>query len=396
MPDIIRGMEGLTDTLASEKIIDVSKKIWLLKPSISPFNVFLQKLPKRRIDSTEFKLFEDEKLPEWDTVRANYLVADTNIPVVNGKYFLSNTIIMNTATGERMYVRGVTLDAAGDTLQVVRKWGQTTAYAGLINQKILIISSAIGEKAKVGTESLIVKKTEVSNKVQKFAKKISLTNEQLKHKMYGEDRRVYETRKIGEAFVEEIEKQYLLGTEEYKDVVHLDGVIRRVASTNGVLNILTTASKQNYLKGAGVLTETDFDKNWLPVIFGYGSRDNKVAFVSAMWISLITSWAKDKMIFEDRKSKEYGIEIWKYISPFGKLNLVYHPLFVYDYDDLGLVIDMECVEDVIFADEDTKLYKDLQNREEGIVGGIVDMYYRQSGLFLANVLNHTILRLEEV
>ena len=101
MPTIISGMSGITDVNANQLIIDVSKKMWLLKPSVAPFNVLLQKLPKRRVDSIEFRLFEDEKLPEWDTVKADYLVDATAITVDHIEYFQAGDLILNAKTQER-------------------------------------------------------------------------------------------------------------------------------------------------------------------------------------------------------------------------------------------------------------------------------------------------------
>jgi len=399
MPTIISGMSGITDVNANQLIIDVSKKMWLLKPSIAPFNVLLQKLPKRRVDSIEFRLFEDEKLPEWDTVKADYLVDATAITVDHIEYFQAGDLILNAKTQERMYVRSL---SGTDTLNVTREWGYSAGsppegfpkVAGTAADKILIVSNALPEKGEKGGDSKITKKEMVYNRTQKIHTIIELSNEELKHKMYGEDRRKYETKKMGIEQIEKIEKAFWFGTGAYVDQLLADGTTKRIATCDGVLSILAKSAKSNYLKLAG-LTEAIWDKDVLPVVFAYGDRDNKVCFASAMLISLLTSFAKDKLVVDNQRSKEYGIEIWNYRSPFGMLKMVYHPLFINDYRDLAVVVDMDCVEYVYFADEDNKLITNLQNKEKETVGGIRDMYFGHCAPFLANSLNHTVMRLEE-
>jgi len=112
-------------------------------------------------------------------------------------------------------------------------------------------------------------------------------------------------------------------------------------------------------------------------LFTYGS-DEKTLFACPLLISKINSWAKGKLeIIQADKDRTYGLNIIRYLTPHGMLNIVRHPLFVQGYDGLSIALDMDNVKYRPLRGRDTTLRTNIQNND---ADGRKDEYLTEAGL----------------
>ncbi len=133
--------------------------------------------------------------------------------------------------------------------------------------------------------------------------------------------------------------------------------------TAGILSLITTYATAN------VDTEAEFEA-WLEDAFAYGNVE-KYLFASAAVVSMINGWAKNKVTMVSTE-KSYGVQITRYISPHGTVNIIKHPFLtgtVYGY--YAIMIDMECLTYRYLSNRDTKL---LTNRQANGDDERVDEY----------------------
>jgi hypothetical protein len=150
--------------------------------------------------------------------------------------------------------------------------------------------------------------------------------------------------------------------------------------TQGILNIITTYATAN------VDTEAEFE-TWLEDAFAHGNVE-KYFFASASVVSMINGWAKGKVTMVSTE-KSYGIQITKYISPHGTVNIIKHPFLTgTTYGYYGIMIDMETLTYRYLSNRDTKL---LTNRQAPGDDERVDEYLTECGLQMEQQERHAIM-----
>ena len=126
----------------------------------------------------------------------------------------------------------------------------------------------------------------------------------------------------------------------------------------------------------GVITETIWDQ-FCEEAFRYGSRE-KVAFAGSTAINNLTQMAKNKSTIETVPTDQtYGMHMVKYLTPFGALYIVNHPLFSNDpvwRKDL-CIVDFDKVNFRYITD--TKLRKNVQNPGQD---ASIDEFLTEAGL----------------
>jgi hypothetical protein len=150
--------------------------------------------------------------------------------------------------------------------------------------------------------------------------------------------------------------------------------------TEGILNLISTYATAN------VDTEAEFE-TWLESAFAHGNTE-KYLFASAVVVSMINGWAKNKITMVS-KEKTYGIQIIRYISPHGTLNVIKHPLLTgTTYGNYAIALDMEALTYRHLKNRDTKL---LTNRQNPGDDERVDEYLTECGLMMELENRHAIM-----
>lgn len=377
---VVSGVRDTRNITQNKIVVDMSDTIGLLQPNAEPFMSFL-KIAKRNSEvanNPKFEWMEDDLLPSWDAVNnaSGYASGATSIVVDNGSYFRVNDVLKVPRTSEVILVTAV--DSGTNTLTVVRGYGVTAAAAIVDNDPIVIIGNANQEGA--GTREL--KSTlEVPkyNLTQIFKTPFGVTNTEKATKMYGGSDLSYQQAKAGVQHKIDMARAFMYG-ERKEDT----SGSKPKRTTGGLLSFL---NKNNYDAG-GQLTQTEFDNNISEVVFKYGSKE-KILLASARLLSVINTWALGKLQV-DNLAKEFGLEIFKYVTPFGVYNIMnyQHILEGAVYGGYGVVIDPEGVKYRPLNGRDTKLETNIQNNDED---QRKDQYITEAGLEVRNAEKHAVI-----
>jgi hypothetical protein len=107
---------------------------------------------------------------------------------------------------------------------------------------------------------------------------------------------------------------------------------------SGIFEFIRT----NRFDVGGVLTEAEFDAMCEPA-FRYSAAPQMLGIASGRVIQAINNFAKEKMETIPR-DEAYGLNLHRYISPFGDVLLAYHRQFVGSiYSGAMLLLDMDRV-----------------------------------------------------
>lgn len=162
------------------------------------------------------------------------------------------------------------------------------------------------------------------------------------------------------------------------------GTSQPLRTTRGIVNWLptinTTATPSLHwdlgTANGGALTETLWD-SWLAELFRYGSRE-KLVLCGSTFLSTLTQLAKNKATIEMVPTDQtYGMHLMRYLTPFGTVMLLNHPLMSNDSswrkDAIGLDVNKLTFRYV----DDTRL---LRNRQSPGDDASKDEWLTEAGL----------------
>ena len=396
---------GSRDTLAieqSQRIPDVDDKLFLLEPGESPLTAFLTQigkindgggkfkgmaLQKRVVYNPEFTEYEDQYSGVWAQINngAGYASGATALVVDNpsAAIFSKFDLIKNTRTGEIMRVTAV--DYSTQTLTVTRGAGATAAAAINDNDWLLVIGPAFEEGSKSG-DSNTTKLVKVTNYTQIFKTKFGVTQTENASKLYlsanpGGDLR-YLRAKYGIEQAKKMERAYWFN--EKKEVTGPDGKPLRL--TGGILEAIIAAGNVQD-EAASALTETEFRTFLQNYAFKYGSSE-KYFFCGNIVLGYLESFAASKLYIVP-SDKTYGVEVRKYQSSFGTLNIIRHPMFENQYAGIGVVLDLSTIKHCTLNGRDTLLETNIQDND---ADEEVDQYKTEAGLQRVNFEKNALLK----
>jgi len=328
-----------------------------------PLTVLLNKLKKKVTYDPQFRAFEDELKARWDQINhgAGYTAGDTSIVVDNGDYFAAYDVVLHPSSGEQMLVTAVSTN----TLTVRRGWGTTSAGALSDDDYLLIMGNAFQEGDSSPSPN-VSNVSYVDNYTQIFRTSFDVTNTLKNTKLYGEDELARLRRKMLIEHLKGIELQLWFG--EKKEDNTNDNNVRR--ATAGVRPRIST----NTTDVGGNLTETAFEA-FLRTGFRYGNN-RKFLFCAPLITSAISTWAAGKLQMLPN-DKTYGINIIRYQTPHGVIDIVNHVLFENSYNGYAFLVDLDNLWLRTMNNRDTKLYRNVQSAG---VDAEKDEYLTECGL----------------
>lgn len=401
-PNHIIGSRNTLNIEQSQRIPDVDDKLFLLEPGESPLTAFLTQigkisdgggkfkgmaLQKRVVYNPEFTEYEDQYSGVWAQINngAGYASGATALVVDNpsAAIFSKFDLIKNTRTGEIMRVTAV--DYSTQTLTVTRGAGATAAAAINDNDWLLVIGPAFEEGSKSG-DSNTTKLVKVTNYTQIFKTKFGVTQTENASKLYlsanpGGDLR-YLRAKYGIEQAKKIERAYWFN--EKKEVTGPDGKPLRL--TGGILEAIIAAGNVQD-EAASALTETEFRTFLQNYAFKYGSSE-KYFFCGNVVLGYLESFAANKLYIVP-SDKTYGVEVRKYQSSFGTLNIIRHPMFENQYAGMGVVLDLSTIKHCTLNGRDTLLETNIQDND---ADEEVDQYKTETGLQRVNFEKNALLK----
>jgi len=369
----ITGARSAYNINQSRVIVDMSDKIYQLDPDKAPLLTLTGKLSKKPCHNPKYEWLEDQMFPYATAVnKAGGITAgDTTIEVDNYDYMEAGSLIKVPRTGEVMRCTVAT----ASPVTVVRGIGSTSAAALLDNDPLLILSDS-NEEGATSRSAKTLQITNDYNYAQIFRTTVEATETNQATDLYGGPDRAYQRKKKGIEHTLKMERAFWFGERSIVIGTHP----RR--TTGGIFEYI----KDNFYDAGGMLTESEFE-NFMDTAFNKGSGI-KWGFASGAVISIMNLWAKGKLQVL-AKDTTYGLNVTKYVSPHGELNLIKNKLFTGSvYGGYLVVLDFEddCI--VQRTLRDTKLKTNVQDND---ADSWKDEYINEAGLEIKLADRHAVL-----
>ena len=358
----------------------VDPRIFFAQAEIAPLNALMEKM-KRSVRSTSIKPEWVEKDMGTPTTTLNGAIDNqaatttVNVAAGTGSMFDVNDIlwIPSATGGEQMLVTARTTDA----LTVVRNWGSAGLAAHADGSQIVKLSSSYAENATSGV-GVKIKPSMPYNVTQIHRTPIELSRSEMQIKRYerGEKGARQDARRDAMILhLEGVERSFING--DLKEDVSTN---RRVAK--GLLRFIATNRED--LQGS--LTKAKFDSFLKDVMFNGGGKYVLAAsgtFMEALHAEVLS---KSNMNITPA-TKEWGLDVTRYLSPFGKCDVFYHRVLSQmledNYGGCAMLLDMSLV---------TKYYLQKMILRENIqandADGFKDEYLEECCAALHNEANH--------
>jgi hypothetical protein len=313
-------------------VVDMMEDVFQYDPPGSPLlTIVTKRLQTLRARAVVVNHLEDDVIPEWDQANGAIGAAVTSLVVDNPAYHSVGDILKVVSTGETLRVTGV--DEGTSTLTVARSWGATAAATIADNAYLLNMGAAEmeGDLSPEAKATVTVTKT---NYLQILRTPVHVTKTLDNVRLYGGEERTRQRRKAG-ARHGRLWEQICLHSE--KNSTTAVGA-KPIRSAGGLDEHITT----NVLAAGGILTEQTFI-DFIGDVNRYSvrGRRRKGLLASRELTATISSWGNHKLVTNSAASATYGIEVTTYISPFGTLDVINHPLLENGYAGYGYIVDWD-------------------------------------------------------
>jgi hypothetical protein len=367
------------EQIASQRI-DVSEKVWAYDPPGAPgMKILSDRSSSSKAISYTYYWLEDEPVPSvysstaGGASGATSLVLDANADAVQ-----VGDLLKVGSTGEVITVSAV--NAGTNTLTITRAGLGTTAAAIPANAQILNLRTPQPEGSKAPS-ALTTVKSRVDNYTQILRTPYHLSRTLVETQHYTGDELAYTQRKAGEDHARTWEEIFLHG----------------IASENvtGAKPVRTTGGLDFFIKSnvlapaGGALVEKDWIE-WLREVFRFSvnpSSKKKVLLASGELVATISSWGLEKLRHNDRASDVHGFTVTSYVSPFGTVEIVHHPLLEGPYAGSGYLLDFDGISKKVL--HGTELRTDIQDNDEDSRRG---EYLTEQGFMIAQEKCHGLVK----
>lgn len=357
---------------------DVLPDVMRLEPEARSLTLLLSQAEDdiRQVDAPTFRHWEQEPLARSIKINngGGYTTSDTAFTVDSNEGVFINGLYRVMRTGEHVLVTATT-STTGVT--VTRERAGTTRAALNDDDVLLSLSTARAEGSSIGAVHR-QGYTERTGNVQKFEIPFGVTDIADLTKFETGDEYRNEKRNALFEFGVRAENAMWWGQAEVENPTSSTPTYY----TRGFFNIPNI----NEFDIGGTLTEDELCFDILPTAMRYVKDRHLLAFGGSVWVATVAKWGRDRLQTNPGLSKTLGFDVMTYVSPFGKLSIIYHKLFEdLDYGD----IDDNWGRMVAFVDpsnlrlarmQKTRVKENTQGNDEdtreGAVKGIFGLDYR--------------------
>lgn len=366
----VSGARGTLNVGQSQRKVDMREEILLDEPNSAPLTVFSARLGKSSAHNTTIQWAEDALKSRIDLINdaTPPVAADTVWTVDDGTKFAAQDIVKVTRTKETVRVTNV----SGNDLTVVRSVGAVAAANLQDDDELYILGSARME-GDVSRAARSDNPDVISNYLQIIRNEVEMTETQRHSAQYTRPQDwPYQLKKIRIEHLKDIELAFLLG-EKSEDT---SGSHAR-RTTGGALEFAT----QNQTAAGGALSETEFF-GALRTPFRYG-RQVKTVFAAPLVLEVLNTYPRSKIQVPDQNIDTYGVDVKRFQSPFGAVNVVPHWLLGDSslYSGYAIGLDLSLIRYRYLSGEpgsrDTHL---LMNRQANDADTRKDEYLSEVGL----------------
>jgi hypothetical protein len=351
----VLGMRGTGSySTPDERPKNYRDQILLLYPNSAPLLAMTSKLKSEMTDDPEFKVLTKGLPVQRVIVSGSQTSGDTTIETQGSgasAVMRAGMSLINERTLEIVWV-GADPTTPFNQFTAVRGKGQVVGTAMNDGDGLLIIGNHAQEGAAIPT-AVSYAPNVISNYTQIFRDPVAITGTGKSTNMrYGKPkvelkREALETHGMG------IEKAFLFGGQ----VEDTSGA-QPERTTKGLLNFIST----NVLDASGGFTISGWE-TFLEGVFKFGSQ-TKALFAGARLITVANAMARNHTQIEAVPTTEaYGVQMNKWLTPFGSVMLINHPLLANNptFTSWGFVTDMKYVVYRFLIERDTDYYENRQN-----------------------------------
>lgn len=251
----------------------------------------------------------------------------TTVVVADGSFYIPNQILMLEETGEYLFVTAV----VGNSLTVIRGMGGTAIVSITSAHHIQLIGNAHPEASEKPV-AVSQQGTPRSNLTQiwRNAWAISGTAKAVKYRTG--DKLAKNRRECAMYHSEDIERSIMwgkkhLGTYSGNQFRLTDGVVTQIESYGGVVK--TAASEIAGVPTAGALSLSDLGE-FVRQVFAVGIKgqpQERIVFNGDIVLQALNQMTiVDSTYNIQQNETAVGINVSKFVTPFGTLNLMTHPM----------------------------------------------------------------------
>ncbi len=417
------GMRGTGDWVADQRPKNWREQILYLYPNGSaPLTAILSMLSSEKVDDPQFHWWTQEQSAVAGAVAGVYTLPDLSAAYVSGGvagdtlYVVITTVLGNRIReGHQILLRDASdyrVDVNAKVTGVTRGTTNTTLAVKLLEDddnspgvgghdlsdcdNFKIIGNINPEGGEM-PDAIALNPVKVYNYTQIFRTPLSLTRTALKTRLRTGDQYQKAKAEALEMHSWEMELAYLWGirTENIGDngkpertTMGVINFIRQYAAANcDDFTLNATYAGLDWTEAYGGITAGQF---WLDTIleqiFRYGAGEKLCLCGSGFVLGLQRSAQAGGDIQLQAGQKVYGMEILKWLTPFGTINLKTHPLFSYDATTRNMGVLLEPKELSNRFIDDTTFYSesDKKDHSEGYgqrrIDGKNEEFLTESGL----------------
>lgn len=387
MADIAVGNFVQTEEfLADERVVDMDPKMRLLDPDSTQFTTMTSRMPSRPATREKVNWLEEQYVNNVVTVAAGYAQGAVTVTIgaSDAPSVANQDVLRNMRTGEAMLV---TAGGGTTSLTVTPSWGGAASVAGLLGDKLLVVSDAQKQGAdlpgmKYSQRVLGFNYTQIHRTSWVFSGTATAIE------LYGGREPAKEAARKLVEHKRKLENNGFFGARDFVAASGDDVT----GSAGGLIEYIQT-NKQDV---NGELT-SDFLDNFLTTVLSKGSAD-KIIFAGTTAAYYISRFNRSGQgaFWKPSNEKVHGVQVDGFLSGvFGTLIPVVvkkewanFPNGDNGYNGNLFVVDMSNVERRPLRDRDTKL---LTNRQNPGQDRVAAEYLTESSWTIAQEKTHGLL-----
>ena len=314
---------GARHTLGIEQTTrerDIRKTIYELDPNNAPLTTISMRLPRKPTHNPLFEWYESNRRQRFDAINngAGYAAGATALVVDNANRFAQYDLVKVTRTGEVMQVDAV--NTGTNTLTVTRGVGASATGVAIVDNDEIIRIGSVEPEGALDKPAVSPNPVQVTNYTHIVRTPFDATGTLRASTTYT-DPGDWAYASNHAAQEHKIDWEWIFLTSKKDQRTDANG--KAIRTTNGVLNALTT----NITDMGGGMTEAEFFGSFRTA-FRYGDPQSKTLFASQIVLEAINTYPRAKLdvIQSDSGKTSYGLDVKRFISPFGNLTVVQHNL----------------------------------------------------------------------
>lgn len=323
MPTMVTGNRARSNWSTNREDIDFAKGIALLDPNENPFTLATMDMGKKTTRTIQHSWFEDELVPESDTVnQASLDATSTAWTVDNGARFAVGDLVMHNASREVVLVTAV----SSNDLTVIRDYGEAEGWTALDGSPadgayLTVIGNAFEQGHPLPTIRSTVE-VQYDNYCQDVRTPIGMSEVAEASAVRGEDDWNFQRRKAAISHQRKLEymnfwgKPYVGGKAYYSSNI-------LPTTAGGINHFISENAPAAQKKDETEITSTEFQE-WLEYLFEYGSG-TKWCYCDPNLRTALDQWGISKLntFVSDTY---YGMAVDRWKSSHGTVIFVTHKM----------------------------------------------------------------------